>query len=92
MREGETSRVGFPLRQRRGMESEMTGLPFDKRFWICHYCNTECVSYPVLKEHKAIRCKRRAMRTYARRERVLTRPQMEKALAEGQKVLEEWGL
>ena len=75
------------------MTSAETGLPFDKRFWICRRCNTKCVSYPVLKEHQATRCKRlQAMRKYARRERVLTRPQMKKALVKGQKVLEEWGL
>ncbi len=64
------------------------GLQFDKRFWICQWCNTECISYPVLKEHQAKRCavlrgKREANRVRHGRQRT--------SVATGQKVLEEWG-
>ncbi len=69
------------------------GLQFDERFWVCGYCRTECVDYPTMKEHSEKRCKvRQAIQRRRAGQVVLTPGQNDRALAEGRKVLEEWGI
>ena len=71
----------------------MTGLQFDKRFWVCQRCKTKCVSYPVLKEHQKYRCKViRKLNELMEKAQAIADETYDEALAEGQKVLEEWGL
>ncbi len=65
------------------------GVQFDKRLWVCQRCATECISYPILKEHREKRCRvLRGMRE-ANRVRHGYRKMIVKV---GQKVLEEWGV